>query len=188
MIPLAHSTPSDQELILSVASGNLQSLGDLFDRYESEVKRFIGRLGVNPADADDLVQATFLDVLHAAARFDPELSAKSWLFGLAAMIVRRHRRTLSRAAARLMAWAKHPLPELPPTPAAAFEADQELRRFQIAFERLSSKKREVFALLVLEGINGEEAAKTLGIPVNTVWTRLHHARRDLRAELGKDEA
>lgn len=186
MIPLVRSTPADGELIASIASGNLQALGELFDRYEPEVKRFIGRLGVSAADADDLVQATFLDVLHAASRFQPDLSVKSWLLGLAAMIVRRHRRTLSRAAARLIAWAKAPAPELPRTPAAALEMDRELHRFHVAFERLSPKKREVFALLVLEGLSGEEAANALGIPVNTVWTRLHHARRDLRAELEKE--
>ena len=45
-------------------------------------------------------------------------------------------------------------------------------------ERMSPKKREVFALFELEGLSGEEIAARIGVPVNTVWTRLHHARRE----------
>jgi RNA polymerase sigma-70 factor (ECF subfamily) len=52
-----------------------------------------------------------------------------------------------------------------------------------ALFELSPKKREVFVLVALEGLSGEEVATTLGIPVNTVWTRLHHARSELRHAL-----
>jgi len=174
---------TDGELVVRVAAGNLAALGELFDRYEPDVRRFLGRLGVSASDLDDLVQATFLEVLHAAPRYDPSFAVKVWLLGLAAILVRRHRRSLGRAAARLLSWASLPPREPPPTPAVLVENDQELRRFQEAFERLSIKKREVFALVVLEGLSGEEVASLLAIPVNTVWTRLHHARRELRTAL-----
>jgi RNA polymerase sigma-70 factor (ECF subfamily) len=45
-------------------------------------------------------------------------------------------------------------------------------------ERMSPKKREVFALFELEGLSGDEISERIGVPVNTVWTRLHHARKD----------
>jgi RNA polymerase sigma-70 factor (ECF subfamily) len=45
----------------------------------------------------------------------------------------------------------------------------------------------VFVLVTLEGMSGEEASAVLGIPINTVWTRLHHARRALRAALEEAE-
>lgn len=176
---------SDQDLILWIANGNLEALGGLFDRYEADIRRFIGRLGVCVGDIDDLVQTTFLEVIRASARFDATLPAKSWLFGLAVVLVRRHRRSLSRAAARLLLRAGWPRPEDPQTPAAAFDADQDLQRLEAAFARLSSKKREVFTLVTLEGLSGEEVARTLGIPVATVRTRLHHARQELRASLAE---
>jgi RNA polymerase sigma-70 factor (ECF subfamily) len=178
------ATP-DKDLIALVANGNLEALGQLFDRYEADLRRFIGRLGVAAGDVDDLVQTAFLEVIRAAPRFDAGLPAKSWLFGLAVMLVRRHRRSLSRAAARLLQRASWPRPESPPTPAAVFDTDQDLQRFQLAFARMSAKKREVFSLVTLEGLSGEEAARTLGIPVATVRTRLHHARQELRASLGE---
>jgi RNA polymerase sigma-70 factor (ECF subfamily) len=179
----------DHELIASVARGNLDALGVLFERYEPALRRYLGRLGIARSDADDLVQATFLDVVRASARFDPQYSARSWLFGIASMIVRRHRRSVVRAAARVATWIglQRGQPSATLTPADAFENDRALRAFARAFERLAPKKREVFVLVTLEGLSGEEAAAALGIPVNTVWTRLHHARRELRVALGEHE-
>jgi RNA polymerase sigma-70 factor (ECF subfamily) len=43
-------------------------------------------------------------------------------------------------------------------------------------------------MVVIERLPGEAVAQALGIPVGTVWTRLHHARRELRALLGEDES
>ena len=43
---------------------------------------------------------------------------------------------------------------------------------------MAPKKREVFAMFELEGLSGEQIAERIGCPVNTVWTRLHHARKD----------
>ena len=176
---------ADKELIARISAGDLQALGALFDLHEPALKRFIGRLGISAADADDLVQATFLEVPRAAVRFNPELPVKTWLFGMAAILVRRHRRSLALIAARLFTWADLAQERIHPSPDETFENDQELRRFQRAFLRLSAKKREVFALVVLEGLAGDEVAQALGIPVNTVWTRLHHARRELRHALGE---
>ncbi len=174
---------SDAELLEAVAAGNLQALGTIFDRYEPDVRRYLGRLGIPSEDVDDLVQATFLEVVRAAKRFDPERATRSWLFGVATMMVRRHRRSMSRTFARLAKWASMPRHQLPETPAERFESKETGQRFEYAFGELSTKKREVFTLVVVEGLSGEEAAQVLGIPVNTVWTRLHHARRELRAAL-----
>src|SRR5690606_8400896 len=115
------------------------ALGHLFDRHESDVRRLVSHLGVSAADIDDLVQDTFLEVLHAAPRFDPSSPVKNWLCGLAVILVRRYRRSLSRLAAQLLARVRLPRPECPPTPAAEFERDEELGRLQRAFEGLSDK-------------------------------------------------
>lgn len=180
---LAPATTSDAELLEAIAAGDLEALGAIFDRYEPDVRRYLGRLGISAEDVDDLVQATFLEVVRAAKRFDPERATRSWLFGIATMMVRRHRRSMSRTLARLAKWASQPRHQTPETPAERFESRETGRRFEQAFEELSIKKRTVFTLVVVEGLSGEEVARALGIPVNTVWTRLHHARRELRAAL-----
>jgi RNA polymerase sigma-70 factor (ECF subfamily) len=180
------AAPTDAELLATVADGNLEALGLLFDRHGRGVRSFLGRMGVGASDADDLLQATFLEVVRAAGRFDPRLPARNWLLGIANAMLRRHRRSVRRTAARLVAAAGLARTTMPPTPAELFDEDEATRRLDRAFARLSPKKREVFVLVTLEGLSGEEAAHTLGVPVNTIWTRLHHARSELRAVLAEE--
>jgi DNA-directed RNA polymerase specialized sigma24 family protein len=61
---------SDAELVVAVAAGDLRALGELFDRHEPALRRYLGRMGIPRADVDDLVQATFLEITRAAPSFD----------------------------------------------------------------------------------------------------------------------
>lgn len=174
---------SDSELLSAIAAGDLDALGSLFDRHEPGFRRYFSRMGASAHDADDLVQQAFLEIARTASRFDTELSGRAWLYGVATMMIRRHRRSLARIAARLRTWASvRPLETAPP-PDASSELDETTSRLSIALERMSPKKREVFVLVAFEGLSGDEVARLMGIPLNTVWTRLHHARQELRAAL-----
>jgi RNA polymerase sigma factor (sigma-70 family) len=177
---------ADSVLVAAVAKGNLEALGQLFERHEPVLRRYLGRLGIAPPDADDLLQATFLEIVRASARFDPLGDTRNWLFGIATLMVRRHRRSVTRRAARILAWGRLRREESAPSPFEAYEGAEALRRFGRAFQRLSAKKREVFVLVTLEGLSGEDAAAVLQVPVNTVWTRLHHARHELMAAVGEE--
>jgi RNA polymerase sigma-70 factor (ECF subfamily) len=180
------TAPSDGEMLAAIANGNLEALGLLFDKHGHGVRSFLVRMGVTASDADDLLQATFLEVVRAAGRFDPRFPARNWLLGIANAMLHRHRRSAHRAAARLLAAAGFAPASVPPTPAEIFDGDEATHRLDRAFTRLSPKKREAFVLVTLEGLSGDEAAHVLGVPVNTVWTRLHHARAELRAALAED--
>jgi RNA polymerase sigma factor (sigma-70 family) len=176
---------ADSRLIAKIAAGDLSGLGILFARYEGMLRRFMGRFGVRAAEIDDLVQLTFLDVVHAAAAFDGRPSIRNWLMGLAAIRVRRHRRTMARMAEVLWSWAQEPVCAAP-TPAERLELAEAAARAKRALARVSAKKRQVFAMVVFQGSSSEEVARALGIPVGTVWTRLHHARRQVRQHLAKE--
>jgi RNA polymerase sigma factor (sigma-70 family) len=176
----------DAELIREIAGGNLEGVGKLFDRHAPDLRRYFARIGLPWGDIDDLVQLTFIDLIRAAPRFDPRYSARAWLFGIATTIARRHRRTLARTAARIAAWAGFADANGPRTPADLYERDEQVRRFERALARLSAKKRETFVLVTLQGLSSEEASSALGIPVNTVWTRLHHARLELASVLREE--
>ncbi len=173
---------SDAELVGRMAAGDLDGLGMLFDAYSDDIRRFILRMGVREGDADDLVQNAFLAAARSAGRFNSEYTVRAWLFGIAAMMVRRHRRSVARLALRLVAWSEEPR-ESPPAPDGLVQHRQQIDRLREALEHLAPKKREAFVLVALEGIPGEQAARALGVPVNTIWTRLHHARRELRQAL-----
>jgi RNA polymerase sigma-70 factor, ECF subfamily len=181
-VPLA-APLGDDALVASIGAGDLTGLGELFDRHGDDVRRLLARLGTPAADLDDLVQQTFLDVPRAAVRFRAGAPVKPWLFGLAAMITRRHRRSTMQVLGLLRKWTLERNIIMPPTPAEEVETSMEAMRAQRALEALSSKKREVFVLVALEEMSGEEVATALGIPIATVWTRLHHARLELKSAL-----
>jgi RNA polymerase sigma-70 factor (ECF subfamily) len=187
--PDHQATPAnDGELLRKIADGDLVALGALYDAYVEHVRRFVGRMGVALGDIDDVVQATFLLVLTASRNFDGRASARAWLLGLAANAVRHHRRSLRRLTDKLVQFAREPRAHSVPSAENAFAATQEAARAQRAIERLPYKKRSVFVLVALEGVSGEQAATALGIPLATVWTRLHHARRDLHRLLHEEGA
>lgn len=172
----------DAELFHRAFAGDSGALGVLYDRYAADVWRVVARLGVPAAEVDDIVQSTFLELLRAGGRYDGRDNGKPWLIGLAVMLVRRHRRSLARLAARLTLWAREPA-TAPVTPEAHANATEAARRAELALSRLSPAKREAFVLIALEGMSGEEAASIAGVPLRTIFTRLHHARRELRAAL-----
>ena len=184
---MSRQEESDAELLVAVAAGDLRALGELFDRHQPALRRYLSRMGIPRADVDDLVQATFLEITRAAPSFDPCHAGRSWIFGVASIMLRRHRHFLRRAAERISAWVM-PEAEVEGTPAELLECSETERRFARAFAALSPKKREAFVLVTLEGLSGEEAAQALGVPVNTIWTRLHHARRELRAAIDGEDS
>jgi RNA polymerase sigma factor (sigma-70 family) len=175
--------PTDTELVRSLIGGDLRALGLLFDRFEADLKRLIGRMDIPAADVDDLVQLAFLDAARSAANYDERWPVRNWLFGIAIMIVRRHRRSVAQIAMRVGRWSRERDAASPARPDNLAENRELAKIADRALSRLSEKKREVFAMVVLEGMAGEDVARTLGIPVATVWTRLHHARRELREAL-----
>ena len=186
-VSILQSPADDEDLVQQIAAGHLDSLGVLFDRYHKPLRTFFWRMQVPEGDLDDLVQSTFMQLPRAAARFERGRPVKGWLFGLAAIVVKRHRRMLVRLARKVSALSNEPLTNAPRTPADLVGQEESALRAQKALADLSRKKREVFVMIVLEKLSGDAVAEALGIPVGTVWTRLHHARRELRTLLGEGE-
>ena len=166
---------TDAELLAKIAAGDLDGLGVLFDRHAANVHRFVARSAPRE-DADDVVQETFLRVARIAAGFDGRAtSARSWVLGVAHAIVRERRRSFARLARAIASFGRT---ESDCTSSANEGASRELDR---ALASLDDAKREVVVLCEGLGFTGPEAAEVLGLPVGTVWTRLHHARAALRA-------
>jgi RNA polymerase sigma-70 factor (ECF subfamily) len=69
------------------------------------------------------------------------------------------------------------------TPEDGASETEQLRLLDVALARLSEEKRLVLVMIELEELSGEEVATALGIPVATVWTRLHYARTEVREHL-----
>jgi RNA polymerase sigma-70 factor (ECF subfamily) len=177
---------TDAELVRRVSEGDLSPLGTLYDRHHQGVRQFIVRATAGGADAEDIAHETFLTLGKIAGRYDGRASARPFLLGIAAQLVRRRRRGLMRWAQALTSFATTQPEQRTRTPEDEASASEDRGRFDGALAKLSEEKRLVFLLVEREGLSGEEVARALEIPVNTVWTRLHHARNDLRKALGPE--
>jgi RNA polymerase sigma-70 factor (ECF subfamily) len=178
----AQRLASDAELLTSVARGDLSALGSLFDRHQARVRRVLVRTGAG-SDADDLVQATFLELTRIASRFDGRVSSAAWLCGVALRLAARRRRSLHRLLRNLAAFGRTTPRVDAVDPEREASAQQEMRLFASALEQLTPKKREAFVLVEIEGLSAEDVADALGVPAATVRTRLYYARMELRTTM-----
>ena len=94
---VASSELSDEALLAACGVGDPAALGALYDRHHEAVFRLISRLLYSdPAAIDDLVQTTFLEVWRSAQRYRERGAVRSYLFGIAANVVRHHVRGARR--------------------------------------------------------------------------------------------
>lgn len=161
-----------------LARGDNGALGELYDRHRTSVRRFIARATADAGDVDDLLHATFLAAGQSAWRYDGRDSCRPWLIGIAAQHIKRRHRAFARfvAVVASLGSARPPAAD----PRASWEARPDVER---ALRRLSEAKRVTFLMAELEGLTCPEIAEALDIPIGTVWTRLHAARRELRQAL-----
>jgi RNA polymerase sigma-70 factor, ECF subfamily len=167
---------------------NIDELDDfprLYEAYADFVRRAVIRLGGPRADIDDLVQDVFVVAMRRRASFEGRSTVRTWLYGIAIKIVTSHRR---RALVRDL-FGLWPAEELrdPTTPLDVFEHRESSRIVYAILDKIGAKKRTVLILHEIEGLPTEEIAEILGIPKNTVFTRLHHARKDFLALLAKHQ-
>lgn len=178
--PKARDTPPapDPDILCRLASGERSALGELYDRHHEPVRRFVARASSDAADVDDLVHATFLEAAKNAYRYDGRASCRPWLMGIAARLLRHKRQVFGRFLAVLSSVSQARASAVDPRPALQARIDVER-----ALDRLSEAKRITFLMAEVEGLSCAEIATALGIPIGTVWTRLHAANRELRRAL-----
>jgi RNA polymerase sigma factor (sigma-70 family) len=169
---------SDAELMTRLGAGEIGALGELYDRHQAALRRFIARATADAEDVDDLVHAAFLTAAKAAVRYDGRLVCRPWLIGIACQLLRRRRHALGRLVAVLSSLHRARPSSRDPRP--ALDARPDVER---ALARLSEAKRITLLLAEVEGLTCPEIAELLAIPIGTVWTRLHAARRELRQML-----
>jgi len=153
------------------------------------VWRSLRMLGVPSGQLDDAVQDVFGAVARQLPGFAGKSSLRTWVFGIAQNVANNHRRTRQRKFDRLEA-LPDAVASAEPTPHAHAEY-REAADVVLAFcASLDEARRTLFVLGVLEGVPGSDIASALGISVNSVYTRIHGLRQELRQRLERleDEA
>ncbi len=174
----------EAQLLARCQLGEPAALRAFYERYARTVMANARRLGLAPSEVEDVAQEVFSAAFQALGRIRPGLTA-AFLFRLTSNRVNDHfrRRRVRETFARWFGGAEASEPHDEGPERAALRRDAE-RRVGRILARMSQKKREVFALFELQGLPGEAIAEQLRIPVDTVWTRLHHARLEF-ARVGR---
>jgi RNA polymerase sigma-70 factor (ECF subfamily) len=151
------------------------------------VWRSLRMLGVDSALLDDAVQDVFGAVARQLPGFASKSSLRTWVFGIAENVANNHRRTRLRKLDRLEA-----LPDVvasaEPTPHAYAEGREAAEVVLKFCASLDESRRTLFVLGVLEGVPASDIATALRISVNSVYTRIHVLRQELRQRLERHES
>ena len=137
------------------------------------------RFGVHDRDADDAAQEVFVTVHRHFAEYDTARPLRPWLLTFAFHIASNYRRLARHRHESLHADSSGSfaaVPEQRSDDASRHEAKDLLMR---ALDELMLVKRDVFVLHDVEGMEAKEIGALLGIPVNTVYSRLRLAREEL---------
>jgi RNA polymerase sigma-70 factor (ECF subfamily) len=156
------------------------SFQELCTRYFEFVWKCARAFGSKADEIDDVVQDVFLVVQRRYADLKEERLARSWIYSITRRVVssqrRRRRERDSRAAPDVDSLTS---PEQ--SPLAAAEQQLELRVLSTLLDGLDERKRAVFVLSEILEMSGREIAETIGVPMNTVYSRLRAAREEFDA-------
>lgn len=178
------SDPTEDDLIARCKQGDEQAFRELVDRYKDLVFGVIARTSVDRSRIEDLAQEVFLKIHRGLPYFRGEAKLTTWIFRIVLNL-------LSREADRRRSMREVPIdPDLPSHQAQARDraaSDLELRdRLEKAMARLPPHDRLLIAGHYLQDVKYEELAEALDMPVGTVKTHLHRAKKLLRALLETD--
>jgi RNA polymerase sigma-70 factor (ECF subfamily) len=160
----------------------LRDVREVFALHGGFVWRTLQRMGVRDADLEDLVQEVFMVVHRQLAGFGARSRMTTWLYGISARVASTHRRR---------AWVRRELPtgeeneELSSSagPEEALGLAEERTKLAEVMDLMDIQKRSLFVMFELDEISCDEIATLLGVPVGTVHSRLHAARREFNEAL-----
>jgi RNA polymerase sigma-70 factor (ECF subfamily) len=167
---------TDETLVARIAAGDNHAMQMLFTRHSVRVFRFVLKMVKDPALADDLVSEIFFDLWRQAHQFDARAKASTWLLAIArykAISAMRRR----RVDADLDDAGEIADPSESPEAISQMNGRNQIMRRCIAM--LSPSHREIIDLVYYHEKPIDAVAHIIGIPLNTVKTRMFYARKQL---------
>jgi RNA polymerase sigma-70 factor (ECF subfamily) len=159
------------------------SFEDVYTAYFGFVWRSLRRLGVAHAVLEDAAQDTFVVVHRRFADLRADASIKAFLFSIAFRVAQSYRRKVRRKGTHSLDVEQQVSND--PGPFEHAVAARSLQLVEQFVDSLDDNKRVVFVLSELEQMSAPEIAEALAVPVNTVYSRLRHARERFVAYLAE---
>lgn len=181
---------SDEELVQNTLVDK-NRFGELVDRYQAKLTRYIARLGVRDTeDQLDVLQEIFLKTYRNLNGFDPSLKFSSWIYRIAHNeAVSWYRRKNVRPEGHLVSDSEELISFLRAKEDSAdvmFDRSVNAVELNRALQELDKKYREVIILRFFEHKEYEEISDILQIPVGSVGTLLHRGKKQLADALNQD--
>lgn len=186
LLPAARPIVRERELLLAVDSGSPEAFASLYATYSPRLYRTIIAITRNHADAEDVLQETFLRMYLALDTFEGRSSFYSWLTQIAinsALMLLRKRRYRAEVGvdqtdnATEIAYFEFKDPE--PNPEQIYQSRQSRAKLECAIKKLSPRLRQPIELRLAEDASMKEISRRLGISVASAKARLHRARARL---------
>ena len=194
--PGSYEGQPDAELMIAFQQGDARAFEFLVARHQRGIYNFVLRSVRERGRAEELLQEVFLRVVRSKNRYQRTAQFSPWIYSIARhLCVDESRRARFRDHQSLDAQrpgrdgdAGGPMvARLPdqgvPTDEAA-EAPTLRKRLSAAIDRLPDDQREVFVMRQVSGMSFREIGETLGVPENTVKSRMRYALEKLREQLG----
>jgi RNA polymerase sigma-70 factor (ECF subfamily) len=185
--PHDSSPPPARDSSSGVRSTTAPDFRAVYDQHAKFVWFTMQRLGIRHRDLDDLCHDAFVVVHEKLAGYTDRASIRSWLFAICARLAANYRRKAPVRLERTIASFDEVQPAAPSAPESGSPERLALRqealvRAQAILEKMQPIQRVVFMMFEVEGMGCEEIATELGVPVGTVYSRLHAARKSFHRE------
>ena len=174
---------SDRVIVDGLIAGDGESFAIAMRRYNQRLFRLARAVLFDDAEAEDVVQETWLRAFRSIGNFEKRSTFATWISRIALYEAWSRARHRSRRAASVRDLAPPPASDDPETTAFGREVHEHLG---LCVDALPEPYRLVFILREIDGASTEETALSLGISAPAVKVRLHRARAMLRRRLGRD--
>lgn len=158
----------------------------VYETYFDMVWANMRRLGVEASRVDDAVQDVFLAVHRRLGEFEGRASMKTWLFHFILRVASTHRR--ATRSANKVTQLPADRAKASANPERTVETQQAAEMLYRILDSLDDERRSIFVLVEFEELTTPEAAKMLGLNVNTAYSKLRDARRDFERALAREHS
>ena len=168
----------EQVLVLRYQAGDATALEELVEQHYGPMLYFVRRMLGGSADAEDILQDTWLAVLRNLRKLRNPEAFSTWLYRIA----RNHVYQQLRKQNPVLPLSEEVEATAAPEETGGFSA-QEAARVHECLEKLRPEHREVLVLRFLERMSYQDIALVVGRELGTVRSRIHYAKRALRKEM-----
>ncbi len=180
----------EADLVRRCLAGDRSAFEQFYRDHRRLVAGNLYRVLGDRSELDDLVQEVFVIAFRGMERFRGDAKLSTWLYRICVNVALGRLRSKSRRAPPLpyAELLEEPTEEAELAPDVKLQHRQELERAYRALEKLAPKKRIVFVLHEIQGLDIKEIADIVGAPLVTVRTRLHYARKEFYERVAAEEA